>query len=125
MGEYVVALMTDASGAPILIHVPKAESRNEALGIALTGAHSSRPINDWAIIDLGIQERPLTRSAALDKVLREACQDSINKGHRIDAIKEVRAITGWGLKDAKGWVDEIFPHYDFNIHDVTRVHSFK
>jgi GH35 family endo-1,4-beta-xylanase len=107
MAEYVVALMTDYSGAPMLIHVPKAGSRNEALGMAMDGA-LARPINDWSIIEL--PDRPMVRSTALDKILRDACQDSINKGLRIQAIKEVRVITGWGLKDAKTWVDETFPH---------------
>ena len=106
MGEYVVALMTDNSGAPVLIHVPKAASRNEALGMAMDGT-LSRPINDWAIIEL--PNRPMVRSPALDKILREAVTKDINLGQRISAIKEVRSITEWGLKEAKGWVDEVFP----------------
>jgi len=116
MAEYVVALMTDSSGAPMLIHVPKAGSRNEALGIALSDAHSSRPINDWSIMEL--PNRPLAPGAALDKILREACQRSIELGQRISAIKEVRSITDWGLKDAKNWVDAAFPNKDSYAYGV-------
>ncbi|KAB8144671.1 hypothetical protein F8S13_05385 [Chloroflexia bacterium SDU3-3] len=36
----------------------------------------------------------------------EAAQDALAQGNKIQAIKHVRDTTGWGLKEAKDYVDE-------------------
>lgn len=41
---------------------------------------------------------------ALKEIMKQ-CKD----GKKIGAIKEIRAAFGWGLKEAKFFVDEVFP----------------
>ena len=46
-----------------------------------------------------------------------AIADAIRIGHKIQAIKEVRSQTGWGLKEAKEYIDKFFPPSYNNFND--------
>ena len=42
---------------------------------------------------------------AFNEVVNEA-DDYMQNGKKVNAIKAIRAGTGWGLKEAKAWVDK-------------------
>lgn len=60
--------------------------------------------------DFGIEVETPQR-AALDNSseMRRSVGPLVRGNDRIGAIKLVRTLTGWGLKEAKGWVDTEFP----------------
>lgn len=52
--------------------------------------------------------------------------DCIRDGKKIAAIKEVRAQTGWGLKEAKHYVDKYTvhgSHYNADVDDKIRINN--
>lgn len=47
--------------------------------------------------------------STVDPKLDGRVRDLVNQGRLIDAIKEVRAATGWSLGDAKAYVEDRLP----------------
>ncbi|MEM7028162.1 MAG: ribosomal protein L7/L12 [Chloroflexota bacterium] len=51
-----------------------------------------------------IPEKPIT---AAPEIVAVEVRDLIAQGRKIEAIKKVRTLTGWGLKEAKDFVDAL------------------
>ncbi|MCK4815456.1 hypothetical protein KA005_06785 [bacterium] len=86
----------------LVLKTYEAESKEEALGllffdIQLQGQMKDRStyIEDFKVIP------------AKEDALAEIALQELNAGRRIGAIREVRAYTGWGLREAKVFVDDV------------------
>lgn len=52
---------------------------------------------------------------------RRVIQDQIRSGmyNKIQHIKDVRSALGWGIKEAKDFIDEIYSNTNGNLYKVT------
>lgn len=89
----------------------KAVSSDEAVGLAVLGRVAQGCVS---IRTLGVAEVPVDvmKPAAFvsELSMRNLVRVDILENRRITAIKKVREMTKWGLKEAKAWVDTNFPY---------------
>jgi hypothetical protein len=57
-------------------------------------------------------ESPRLRTMAEDRLMSVQGLEWHKEGKKIQAIKEIREITRWGLKNAKGFVEEVWAKLD-------------
>jgi len=60
---------------------------------------------------------------AVSDPLTEAAMKQLLQGHKIGAIKEVRAVTGWGLKESKRFVDAVIAQHQEELYEDGRLRS--
>ena len=63
----------------------------------------------WSEVPAPKGVMPPSAPARAGRTSDEEIQDLLARGHKIEAIKRVRAVTGMGLKEAKDYV-EALPH---------------
>jgi hypothetical protein len=88
------------------LRVYNAKTKEEALGLAFFDINLQSKLNtpktyiaDWKV------------KPALEGGLRDVALEELRAGRRIGAIKAVRAYTGWGLKEAKRYCDDLQDQY--------------
>jgi len=88
----------------------KAVSLHEAVGLAVLSLidHGCASIRTLGVAEVPVDTMKPT-VAISNNEMRNAIRVDILENRRITAIKKVREMTGWGLKEAKGWVDREFP----------------
>jgi ribosomal protein L7/L12 len=88
------------------LRVYNARNKEEALGLALMDINLQSKLNTpkTYIADFKVL-------IAKDGGLESVALIELRVGRRIGAIKEVRAYTGWGLKEAKQYVDALVQRY--------------
>jgi ribosomal protein L7/L12 len=62
-------------------------------------------------VDSLIQPARLNTTGISEETLEFEVRDLLARGRKIEAIKKVRSLTGWGLKEAKDFVDSVDPHF--------------
>jgi hypothetical protein len=78
----------------------------------IDGKGLSIVISDFNISDFGANRMTNGTVVAFSDI--KAIADCIRNGHKIAAIKELRAQTGWGLKESKEYIDKWTS--DYNHH---------
>jgi len=78
----------------------------------IDGKGLSIVISDFNISDFGANRMTNGTVVAFSDI--KAIADCIRNGHKIAAIKELRAQTGWGLKESKEYIDKWTVGYDYN-----------
>ena len=98
--QFVVALSFDSEARPFLYTCAGAKNAAEALGGALLKYQDKGTLMGWRIADA--EGKPM-QEPALDPEVLEAMAN----GMKIKAIKRVREMTGWNLKEAKHFIDNM------------------
>lgn len=88
------------------LRVYNASNKEEALGLAFLDVNLQSKLNTpkTYIADFKVK-------SALEGGLRDVVIEELRAGHRIGAIKVVRAYTGWGLKESKAYTDDLRDQY--------------
>jgi ribosomal protein L7/L12 len=95
ISEYAVSILF--SGDDMALEVVKAKCLAEAIGVAL-GRYKGTCIKNWA--SSWLRDCPEIDAAS-------AAIPLLQVGRKIGAIKAVREVTGFGLKEAKALVDKL------------------
>lgn len=95
---FAVALTTTATTGPPILRVVHAGSDAEALGKVLLDIGTLEDLLTYTIL-------PVVKANISG--LKQIVIDLLLDGKRIGAIKRVSEITGYGLKEAKAYVDTI------------------
>lgn len=88
------------------LRVYNASNKEEALGLAFFDINLQSKLNTPKTYIADFKVVP-----AMEGGLRDVAIEELKAGSRIGAIKAVRAYTGWGLRKAKEYTDElVFQH---------------
>ena len=88
------------------LRVYNAATKEEALGLAFFDINLQSKLNTPKTYNADFKVLP-----AYEGGLRDVAIEELRAGHRMGAIKAVRAYTGWGLKRAKQYTDELRDQY--------------
>lgn len=99
-GKQPFAVAVALDGGKLDLRVYEAENKEEALGLTMFDLRlqSKSDALETYITDFMVLP-------AKEDGVEEVARAELQAGRRIGAIKEVRAYTGWGLREAKEYVD--------------------
>ena len=86
----------------LVLRTYEAQSKEEALGHLFLDVRLQGQMNDQSTYITTYKVIP-----AKEDGLESVALTELQGGRRINAIKEVRILTGWGLKEAKAFVDGV------------------
>ena len=100
MKPYAVACVLGTG--ELVLRTYEAETKEEALGLLFFDIQLQGQMKDRGTYISDYKVMPAKEDGLTEVALQE-----LKAGRRIGAIKEIRAYTGWGLKESKAFVDQV------------------